>query len=513
MRRIFALSRPYRRELYTAIALSAVSTLALLGIPLGLRTLLDTVFSPGGVGSLDWMALALLGLFTVQVVTRFFAEYLMTTTGHHIVRDLRNDLYAHLHRLSLQYYSNESMGGILSRLTTDVKSLRNAITAPLAILTSNALKLVGSVALMVALNPNLSMLILLIIPPAIFATRKFGHRIRRLSHDEHEQLAEAAAVAEEGLAGIREVRAFARSGFEIQRHAAVVEKWFQVAHRRAFAASLLTSTNVFLFYTVLVAIFWYGGNEVLLGRLSAGELIAFIFFANNVSGSVEGLLSLYGVVSRVSGSSERLFEILDTPPEIESSPRAVDFPVEDHGGSAVRGHVLFDRVYFGYRSDRLVIQGITLEVQPGETIALVGPSGSGKSTLIKLIPRFYDTLGGAIYIDGHNIRDVWLQALRRQVAYVSQDVHLFSTTVRENIRYARDDALDEEVEVAARLAHAHDFIMDLPEGYNTQVGERGVKLSGGQKQRISIARALLSCAPVVVLDEATSALDSQTESV
>ncbi len=305
---------------------------------------------------------------------------------------------------------------------------------------------------------------------------------------------------------VRLVKAFAREPYEVQRYNAAVENLFGEARRRVVISQIFWSVVGTTFMLALVAIFWFGGTEVLAGRLTAGDLVAFIFYAFNIARSVGGLSQLYTVFNSAAGASERIFELLDTTPEVRDAPGATTLP-------PVRGAVRFEDVSFQYEPGRPVLRGITLSVEPGETVALVGPSGAGKTTLLNLIPRFYDPTAGRLLVDGHDLRAVTLRSLRTQIAVVPQEVHLFGTSIRENIRYGRLDATDAEIEAAARAANAHAFIEALPDGYDTTVGERGLKLSGGQRQRIAIARALLRDARILLLDEATSSLDSASEAL
>jgi subfamily B ATP-binding cassette protein MsbA len=305
---------------------------------------------------------------------------------------------------------------------------------------------------------------------------------------------------------MRVVKAFARSGYEVGRYEDAVEELFGTSRRRVLISSLFTASVGLLFFAALVGIFWYGGLEVLAGRLTEGDLVAFIFYAFNIARSVGGMSRLYSTFNSAAGATERLFELLDTTPDLQDAPDAV--VLDD-----VQGRVAFEDVTFAYDEGHPVLHDIDLEVESGETVALVGPSGAGKSTLVSLIPRFYDPQAGRVTVDGHDLRQVTRQSLRDHIAAVAQEVHLFNASIQENIRYGRLDADDAAVEEAARAANAHDFIVDLPDGYDAAVGERGVKLSGGQRQRVAIARALLRDARLLLLDEATSSLDSASEAL
>jgi len=506
LRRILVLGLPYKGRLILSIVLTTAASVVWLAVPLGLRSLLDAVFEEGNRALLNRLALGLTGLFLVQAVFSFFGYYLLEWTGERVVADLRGRVYTHLHRLGLGFFSNQRIGDLTSRLTNDVGSVRAAVTSALTELLTQSLSLVGSLVLMVVLNWRLSLLIFVVVPLATLGARYFGMKIRKLSRQVQDRLADTTAVAEEALAAIRIVKAFARSTYEVRRYGEAVEDLFETARHRVLVSTIFWSSMSVLFLSALVSIFWYGGTEVLAGRLTAGDLVAFIFYAFSISRSVSGMSRLYATFNSAAGASERLFELLDTEPEIVDAPDAVALP-------PVQGAVRFEHVAFHYDPEKRVLHDIDFSVRPGQTIALVGPSGVGKTTLLNLLPRFYEPIAGRILIDGHDLRHVQVESLRGQIAVVPQETHLFGTSIRENIRYGKLGATDAEIQAAARAANAHDFITGLPEGYDATVGERGVKLSAGQRQRVAIARALLKDAPILLLDEATSALDSASEAL
>ena len=504
LRRILAFARPYRTRLVLAIALTLVATAVGLVVPLGLQRLLDSVFQATDGTLLNQLALALLALFALQAVLGFGGSYLMEWTGERVVTDLRTTLYTHLHRLGLRFFSDQRTGEITSRLTNDVSKVQSAATSDLGDALRLALTLVGSVALMLALNWRLSLVIFAVVPPIAWAMRSFGQIVRKLSRAIQDRLADTTAIAEEAIAGVRVVKAFAREGYEVGRYGEAVEGLFETSRRRAWIVAAFWSSVGFGFSTALVVIFWFGGREVLAGRLTAGALVAFIVYALNIARSVAGAGRLYTSFQSAAGASDRLFELMDSEPEIQDAPGARPL-------LAVRGALDLETLTFGYVDGQPILRDVSISAAPGETIALVGPSGAGKTTLLHLIPRFYDPDTGTLRIDGVDVRDATVDSVRDAVALVAQDVQLFGVSLRDNIRYGRLDASDAEVEAAARAAHADAFIEALPDGYDTPVGERGVKLSGGQRQRIAIARALLKDPPILLLDEATSALDAASE--
>ncbi|MEM1127060.1 MAG: ABC transporter ATP-binding protein [Bacteroidota bacterium] len=506
LRRIYALAVPYRRRLMASLLLTALAALIFLAVPLGLRTLLDAVFVDGDRGLLNLIALGLLGLFVAQAALSFAGYYGLEWTGERVLNDLRQRLYQHLHVLDVGFFANQRIGDLTSRLSSDVLAVRNALTTALVQALTQSIMLIGSVALMVGLNQKMSLFIAVVVPPAALMARYFGRKIRDLMRDVHDRYADATAVAEEALSATRVVKAFAREDYETARYKTATEAVFKTAIHALLYRQLFWSSVGMAFLIALVAIFWYGGTEVLDGRLTAGDMVAFIFYAFNIARSVGAMSQLYTVFNSAAGASERLFELLDTRPTVQDAPDAVPLP-------PAQGAVRFEGVHFSYDERQPVLQDVTLNVQPGETVALVGPSGSGKTTLLNLIPRFYDPKAGRIRVDGFDVATVQGATLRQQIALVPQETYLFGTTIRENIRYGRLEATDAEVEAAAEAANASAFVTALPDGYESQVGERGVKLSGGQRQRIAIARALLRDAPLLLLDEATSSLDSASEAL
>ena len=504
IRRIFRLSKPYRVKFYVATVLAVASSAVGLSVPLGLKALIDSVFQSADAELLNIIALVLFGLFVAQAFLSFGSTYWLEWVGERVVTDLRKSLYEHLHRLGFRYFSDKRLGEITSRLTNDVGSVRTALTNALPQTITVTFSLLGSIALMIMLNWRLSLIVFLTVPVVTLLTRYFGGKIRKLSRDIQDDLADSTAVAEDALGAIRIVKAFAREVYEVGRYSESVENLFRTSRKKILLTSLFWSGISVMFMTTLVIIFWFGGLEVLAGRLTTGDLVAFIFYAFAISRSISQMSRLYTDINTAVGASDRIFELLDEVPEIEDAVDAVSLEKID-------GKVTFEEVRFAYEKGRSVLKDINLEIKAGETVAVVGPSGAGKTTLINLIPRFFDPQRGRILIDGIDIRNIQKKSLREQIAIVPQDVHLFGTSIKENIRYGRLDATSEDIAQAAADANALEFIQQIPEGLDAKVGEKGVKLSGGQRQRLAIARALLKDPGILLLDEATSSLDSESE--
>ena len=487
-----------------SITLAGLSVGVALVLPLGLRELLDAAIHEGNRSSLDELALLLLGLYVLRAALNFVGPLVLQLTGERITLDLRTRVYRHLHSLGLRYFSNQRTGDLLSRLTSDVGSIRSAITDLSTSLILQAFKLVGSVGVMLALNWRLSLVIFLVTPVATLVSRHWGPRVQRLSRQLQDRQAEANAVAHEALAGIRLVKAFHRGAYEVRRYISAMQALYGVTRNVAIATTALHVIVELLFMVSIVIIFWYGGREVLQGRLTAGDFVAFMFYAQNITQGISELIRLYTWSHQIVGASERVFELLDTEPEIIDAPSAIVLP-------RARGSIEFDAVSFDYEPGRPVLTDLSLRIEPGEHVAIVGLSGAGKTTLLHLLLRFFDPTSGCVRLDGVDLRDLRTESIRRNIAIVSQDVYLFAGSIRDNIRYGRLEASDAEVEAAARAAHIDAFVRGLPNGYDTVVGENGVRLSGGQRQRIAIARALLKDAPVLLLDEATSSVDAAAE--
>ena len=505
-RRLLAFAYPYRRRL--ALALLAITLGSLLGLagPFTLQFLVDAVFRQNDPGLLNQITLILVGIFALQSVVYFARSYLLAYIGERVTYDLRLKLFAHLQGLSLSFFNERRTGELVSRLTNDVTTVRAVVTSDISTALSQVLTFFGALVIIIVTDWRLTLFMFALIPVVMLLAIVIGRYLRTLSQKVQDQLANATTVLEEAISGVRVVQSFTRERYEISRFTASIEATFHLAMQRIRLSALFAPTISFLGFASVAFIFWFGGREVLAGRLTAGQLFMFLVLTLTIAGSIGQFSGLWASLQEALGATKRLFEILDTRSEIQDAPGAVPLPV-------VEGRISFENVSFAYRDNPQtpILSEISLEIQPGEVLALVGPSGAGKTTLVNLIPRFFDPTAGRILVDGLPLPDVQVESLRRQIGIVPQETLLFGGSVRENILYGRLEASEEELFAAARAANAHDFILALPDGYETLVGERGVKLSGGQRQRIAIARALLKDPRILLLDEATSSLDSESE--
>jgi subfamily B ATP-binding cassette protein MsbA len=503
-RRMFSYLRPYWRQMVIAFLALVVSSALSLVFPAIIQQVVDSVLVNQNMQLLDQITIVLLIVFIIRSISSFFESYFVNYVGEKVVLDLRLELYRHLQELSLGFFAKRRVGELVSRLSNDVTMIRSALTNNVNTLIQQVLIVVGSVVIMLALNWRLTLFVLVLAPLIGVLGAVFGRVLRRASTEVQDELANSITVASEALQSIREVKSFGREPFEQERFSTAVQRAFKIAIDILRIRSGLGSLVAFIGFGSMAAILWFGGREALAGRLTGGELIAFLIYGISIAGSLGSLVSLYTSFEQAFGATKRVFEILDTTPEIVDAPDAQAF-------TRVEGRITFDNVFFSYDERQEVLHNINLEIAPGEILALVGPSGAGKSTIFNLIPRFYDPTSGSVSIDSTDLRTVTQKSLRDQIAVVPQETLLVGGTIYENIRYGRLEAGEAGIIEAAKAANAHDFILELPDQYQTIVGERGIRLSGGQRQRVAIARALLKDPRILLLDEATSSLDSESE--
>jgi ATP-binding cassette, subfamily B, bacterial len=499
----------YRGRAFLALIALTVAAITTLVVPVAVRRMIDFGFTPEGIAMINSYFSVMIAVVAVLALASASRFYLVMTIGERIVADLRRDVFAHLISLSPAFFDLSRSGELISRLTADTTQIKSAAGASVSVALRNLMLFIGAAAMMVITSPRLSGFVLLAIPLIVLPLVAFGRWVRRLSRNAQDTLAEASAYASELVGAIRVVQAYTSEPLANARYGGEVEQAYEAARTSTRARAVLTAIIIFIAFTSVVAILWVGSHDVLTGTISAGRLGQFVLYTAFAAAGLGQLSEVWGEVSAASGASERLFEILRVKSAITApaSPRALPVPA--------RGDVSFDNVSFAYptRPGTMAVDGVSLTVRAGEKVAIVGPSGAGKSTLFHLLLRFYDPLSGTISFDGVPIRSADPREVRARIALVPQDSVAFATTARENIRFGRPDASDAEVERAADLAHATEFIRRLPGGFETQLGERGVTLSGGQRQRIAIARAILRDAPLLLLDEATSALDAESETL
>ena len=502
--RLLGYVRPYLPRLAVAIVCILLAASANLYVPWIIKDVIDSVLATKDMLMLNAIAGGIVVVFLLRGIFFYGQTYLMSYIGQKVVIDIREGLYRHLQRLSLSYYEQRQTGTLMSYVTNDVAALQSALVESVIEMFTEAMTLFGSLGVMFFLHWKLTLLTLITTPLVAQTINVFGKKLRRASHTMQERAADITSVLQETISAVRVIKSFVREDYEIERFNKENYYNFRAQMKTAQLMATLTPIIEFLAALGVTVIIWYGGLEVINGQLTAGSLIAFLIYAVNLSNPIKRLSRVYGNIQRALAAAQRVFDVLDTKPEIEDCPGAIDLPRID-------GLVKFENVDFAYKQGENALNDITLQANPGQMIAIVGPSGAGKTTIANLIPRFYDPFGGKITIDGYDIKTVTLHSLRQQIGIVPQETVLFNGSVYENILYGDLDADKEQVMAAARAANAHNFITEMPKGYETQIGERGSKLSGGQRQRLSIARAILKNPRVLILDEATSALDTESE--
>jgi subfamily B ATP-binding cassette protein MsbA len=493
-----------------ALASFTLVASALLGLafPMVVRYLLDAAFVRHDRQVLDRIAIGLVILFSVQALLNYVQTYLLSAVGERVVAGLRAELFSKLLDMSPGFFAERRTGELTSRLTTDIGLLQGVLSHQIAEFSRQLLALVGGIVLLSLMQPRLTLTAVGVVPLVIGSALFFGRRLRRMTVGVQDKVAEATAVAEEAFSQIRTVQSFVQEPAERARYGERIAASVRAALIRAQVRGVFFGVLTFSTFVGIVFVLWQGGRLVLDGQLTPGELVQFLLYTITIAAAIGALASFFSSYQEAVGAAERVFEILEASPTIADPEIPAPLPVP------VRGEVIFERVSFRYQpapSLPWILEDIDLRCAPGEVVALVGPSGAGKTTLVSLLPRFWDVDRGRVLLDGIDTRNLRLAELRGAIGIVPQDPALFSGTIRENIAYARPEAAQADVERAARAAHAHDFIERLLNGYDTIVGERGVKLSGGQRQRVAIARAILKDPAVLILDEATSNLDNESE--
>ena len=509
LRRSLPFLRPYTGRIGFALLCLTIAALAALAMPVSIRLVVDYGFSDGNGRAIDIYFIALLILSLIYALSSSLRYYTVMWIGERVVADIRSAVYEHVITMDLTFFEVTKSGEVLSRLTTDTTLVQSVVGAGVSIALRSAFILAGSLVMLFVTSSRLGILLFGLLPVVVLPILIYGRKVRRLSRETQDRVADSSGIAGEVLNAIQVVQAFTMEALQSRRFSDAVEHSFDAARRRLSVAALLSGIIVLSAFGAVVVVLWVGARSVIDGSISAGTLVQFLFYATLVAGSTTAIGEVWSEVQRAVGAMERLMGILDNKPAITSSSESRPFPSDGNN------HIVMDDVSFHYpsRPGQLALDSYSLDISPGENLALVGPSGAGKSTVFQLLLRFYDPGSGAIRLDGIDIRDADLLKLRSRIGIVPQQTVLFSGNVMENIRFGNPNATDDEVMNAAQAAYADDFIRQLPQGYQTFLGEKGARLSGGQQQRIAIARAVLKDPPVLLLDEATSSLDAESENL
>ncbi|MBR1728245.1 MAG: ABC transporter ATP-binding protein [Selenomonadaceae bacterium] len=505
-KRLLIYIKPYLKRLIAAIICIVLAAGANLYVPWIIKDMIDKVLADKDMGLLNIISIGIVVVFLFRGIFYFGQSYLVSYIGQRVIIDVREVMFRKFQRMPMAYFDKHQTGETMSYITNDVAAIQAALVDNLIELFTESSILIGSIVMMLYLDWKLTLLTLVVVPMVGYCMRIFGKKIKANGTVIQERMADITSMLQESISSIRVVKSFVREDYEIDRFNQQNELNFQAAMKNVQLNSLLTPTVEFLAAIAVTLIVWFGGYEVINGIMTAGSLVAFLTYAVNLANPVKRLSRIYGRMQKAMAAIDRIFYVLDLEESITDKPDAKILP-------PVKGHVSVENVSFSYDGIHAALENVSIEVKPGQMIAFVGPSGAGKSTIANLIPRFYDVNDGAIKIDGFDIRDVKLNSLREQIGIVPQETTLFSTTVMENIRYGRLDATDDEVIAASIAANCDEFIKQLPNGYQTMIGERGLNLSGGQRQRLSIARAILKNPRILILDEATSALDTESEKI
>ncbi len=507
--RVGAYLRPYRRQVVAAGIALIVAAAAVLAVGQGLKGVIDRGFGAGDAAELDRTLALMLVVVVVMAAATFTRFYFVSWIGERVTADLRRAVFDHLLRLAPGYFETARTGEVISRLTNDTAMLETVIGSSASMAIRNLLLLAGGLVMLAITSAKLTLLVLAGVPLVVVPIVLFGRRVRKLARASQDRVGDVGAYVDEALHEIRTVQAYGHEGEDRRRFGERVEAAFETARQRIRQRAMLVAAVIVLVFGAVGVILWIGGHDVVAGRISAGQLSAFVFYAVIVASAVGTISEVVGDLQRAAGATERLFELLAVTPEIRGPEHPEALPSPAHGT------VAFEGVSFRYpsRPDTPALDAFTLEAHAGEKVALVGPSGAGKTTVFQLLLRFYDPQAGVLRVDGVDVRRVDPHELRRRLAVVPQDPVIFAASVLENVRYGRPEATEAEVRAACEAAYAAEFVAQLPEGYASNLGERGVRLSGGQRQRLAIARAILAARPILLLDEATSALDAESERV
>jgi ABC-type multidrug transport system fused ATPase/permease subunit len=504
LKRLFLLLTPY----WKTIIISALLLIGRAGLelvpPLFQREIIDEIITARNLTYLGVVIAALIGAYALNQLIQIGDNYVRHALGEKFIFDLRVRLYAYLQKMSLSFFERTSTGELMSRVTNDLSALENFVTHGSALTAVDFMRLVGGSLILFVLDWRLAALVMIPVPILSLAFRHYNTKIRPVYRRVRARLGDINAKLQDNLSGIRVIQAFAREDVEYERFSRESERYYQARVKGIRYWSIFFPAIRFFAAMGTVIVLGAGSVMVVKGQLTLGTLVAFIAYITSIYDPINRLTEVDNIFQEAIAAGERIFELLDETMEVRDAPDAIELPV-------IQGEMIFDQVHFRYGSGNQVLHAISFKMAPGEVVALVGPSGAGKTSIANLICRFYDPVKGHVTIDGYDLRNIKLSSLRRQVAVVLQDSFLFNNTVAENLYYGKPDAAADELMAAARAANAHDFIMQLPEGYETEIGERGVKLSGGQKQRLALARAILADPRILILDEATSSVDAEAE--